>query len=106
MEYKEGGIEILLQSSKLNIMNKFMEFTEVTSQSLRYFSLLSRVDLWIVWLHGGISREGKTKSSNPHSALWLPGISAFTGSCRLFPRLWFLRSPPLAFMVLAYCLCS
>lgn len=61
MEYKEGGIEILLQSSKLNIMNKFMEFTEVTSQSLRYFSLLSRVesvDCMASWWH---QQGGKDK---------------------------------------------
>ena len=61
MEYKEGGIEILLQSSKLNIMNKFMEFTGVTSQSLRYFSLLSRVesvDCMASWWH---QQGGKDK---------------------------------------------
>ena len=44
-----------------NIMNKFMEFTEETSQSLKYFSLLSRVesvDCMVSWWH---QQGGKDK---------------------------------------------
>lgn len=83
-----------------------MEFTEETSQSLKYFSLLSRVesvDCMASWWH---QQGGKDKSPPVHTQLFgYQGSLLCADSCKLFPRQWFLRHPPLAFVVLACSLC-
>ena len=69
MEYKEGGIEILLQCGKLNIMKWLKEFIVVNSQSLRFSSLFSKVesvDFMASWCHQQGRKDEVLKSTlNP-----------------------------------------
>lgn len=101
MEYKEGGIDILLRSGKLNIMKWFKEFIAVNSRSLRFFLLFSKVESGFYGLmvsSAGRERQSPQIHAQSSDHQW---SLLCTGSCRLFPGLWLLRHPPLAFMALA-----
>lgn len=64
MEYKEGGIDILLQSGKLS--KWFKEFIVVNSQSLRFsllFSKVESVDFMASWCHQQGGKDKVLKST-------------------------------------------